>query len=834
MVVAAAGAMLLASLAGCETYDETSGNTTFQQPDDGSGAAETQPLDPAVGQGAEGACARTLDCRFGLVCDEGSCLAVANTAVGGLCILTDECAEELYCSHLGTCADSGSGDVGAACSHAGDCQRGLYCRFMGLMGSCSEPGPGDVYAECEGTEGCRAGLVCDDASMCMPSSVLFGFEPWAGVACAAADEGPPRPYFELSGASGEFFRLPYPNDLRSSEGTVDLSDFPGPGVGLAGFDPIAAIAEAAARTQTGSSLTPTVFFRFSSGMNFESISGAANSVVAEPTLQVVNIDVDSPRYGSGPSYNWHVTDGAGSKSICPRWLAVRVDWHRPLDPGTTYATYLTSGVMAADGTPMVADADFTLMMSDDVPADDPVTAAKWATYAPLRGYLDEEQIPRGSVIGGTVFTTQRPHDMSLAVRAAVRDTAQQPAPDALTLCGDGVTSPCPTGPAACDGVEGEVDVLHLTMELPRIQQGIRPFLESGDGGGLTVTDDGLQVHGADTVCAALSVPRGPMPAAGWPVLLYAHAGEGDFAAAMPAAAQLMAEAGVAVLTWDGPMHGSRGVPGYCPEAMVHNLRNPSAAMGNLYQGAADIFALVRAVGAWSVAAAESPTGAAIGFDASRVALLGHGIGASVGALAAPYEPGIGLTVWSSAAGSWTEIMALRASPVDVPYGMALLLHEFGDKEVAPPDTRHPVLSLYQALLEPVDPLSHLSGQADPLGSGAPQHVMQIQGIGDWYAPSRVTDVVARLIDAQLTSPILRDISGVDNVAPPVTNNAGSEVVPRTSVIVQVVPPDNQDGDPAWTADRAWLEDAPVRSQVQAFVSSWVDTGVPTLPVRPEL
>ena len=179
-------------------------------------------------------------------------------------------------------------------------------------------------------------------------------------------------------------------------------------------------------------------------------------------------------------------------------------------------------------------------------------------------------------------------------------------------------------------------------------------------------------------------------------------------------------------------------------------------------------------------------------------------------------------------------MILRASPVATPHSLALLLQEFGDKGVEEIDSRHPVLSLYQGLLEPVDPLTHLAGQAAPLGTGAPQHVLQVQGIGDWYAPSRVTDVVSRLIDAELTSPILREIDGVESVAPPVTNNAGTESQPRTSVVVQVVPPDGQDGAPKWPADRAWLEDAAVRTQVQGFVSSWVTDGVPTLSARQEL
>jgi hypothetical protein len=790
----------------------------------GSVASGAQPFDVTIGVGVDGECLETLDCRYGLVCDGGVCRAIANTAATGFCFLTDECAEGLYCSENGICRTVGVGNIGAPCTTAGSCVRSLHCRSFGLMASCAESGGEDAGEACTRTGDCLAGLFCGPELTCEPWFGGANSSRWPGVDCADKSDADPRPYFELGGQSGEFFRVPYPNNLYLKDGTVDLSSFPQPGTGVLGFDPIANLSDAAGRFQTGFSLTPTVMFRFSSVMDFQSLTGAANGTVAEPTIHFVNVEPESPNYGGGPSYNWHVTDGAGSNYICPRWLAVRVNWHQPLAAGTTYAVYLTEGARDLAGNMMVADDDFTLMLAPTAPSDAAQVSA-WETYGPLRAYLSENDVPIETVIGGTVFTTQRPQARMLELRD-VLSVPTAPKPLNAVLCGSDDKSPC-TG-APCQALEGAVDTLHLQLELPRVQQGVRPFLASGDGGGVSSADEPLQLHGADTVCASLSIPRGEAPEGGWPVLLFVHGSGGDYGSAETELAELMADAGAAVLSWNGPMHGVRGDADFWPEALIYNLANPNAVLGSLYQGAADVFAVVRGVKAWSMPADESPTGAAISLDAGRIALMGHGLGATIGAISAPHEPDIQLTVWSSASAVVSEVMATRLAPVDVPHSVGVMLHEVASDDL---DTRHPVLALYQGLLESVDPVAHLSAQPEVDGVPLQQHTLQIQGIGDWYAPSRVTDVVARLISAELASPILREIDGVASVAPPLTNNVGTELQPRTAVVIQATPPDGPDGEPAWFAGDAWREDAGVRQQLQGFIQSWIDNGVPTLPAR---
>ena len=62
----------------------------------------------------------------------------------------------------------------------------------------------------------------------------------------------------------DFYRLPFPNDLRvRADGTLDLSDFPRPGLTLLGVDLVDLYADAAEADFAGFASIDVVSFRFS-------------------------------------------------------------------------------------------------------------------------------------------------------------------------------------------------------------------------------------------------------------------------------------------------------------------------------------------------------------------------------------------------------------------------------------------------------------------------------------------------------------------------------------------------------------------------------------------
>jgi hypothetical protein len=155
---------------------------------------------------------------------------------GGACILSGECIGGNYCTQQEKCAASGKGAAGAGCSSEGDCVPGLLCAQTGLTGGCQAQGTGDINRGCVQTADCMAGLLCV-GGICT-KAVL---SPWAGVACSDVEDNLAKIYFHAPRATDptvntDFYRLPFPNDIRLKNGKVSMSGHPKPGPRILPFD----------------------------------------------------------------------------------------------------------------------------------------------------------------------------------------------------------------------------------------------------------------------------------------------------------------------------------------------------------------------------------------------------------------------------------------------------------------------------------------------------------------------------------------------------------------------------------------------------------------------
>jgi len=842
-------AVTLMSLSGCsELFKDDS--IDIRLPDIRVDIADVV-VDPTSGKGVGVACdaaAVVPECRFGLSCSDSVCRTTGDSPQNRPCILTSECGGGLYCGLVGACQPVGSGVAGSACSTAGDCDKGLVCRSLGFGGACVAGGTGDLEAPCAGVEDCQAGLSCGGEGVCAAGSPVFGLRPWQGVTCAdVSATAAPVIHFEVprSGAAvvedGDFFRLPFPNDIRMKggpTGTLDLSGFPTPGPGIVGFDPVLRIIDAAEKVQQGFSTEPVVTFRLSHGFKLETIRAADDALAGPATLYFRNIDKDSPQYGWTPDFSYFVTDG-GSKYICPRYVSVRPTWNLPLQPGTTYAVIMANGVQTSDASPFQADADMSAMLSPTAPSEPDLLAA-WKAYAPLRDYVADPTaaIPVNRVIAAAVFTTQRVDGVLPAVRAAIH-AGPMPAPVGLIECKAGVTSPCDDGLSGDDRVRGcfsesaLVHELHMKVPLPKVQAGTRPYLAPADGGDLVFDGAGKPVlQGTEEVCVSLTIPKGQtMPAGGWPVALYGHGTGGSFRSAVSDAGEALAAidlgagtmVGVAAVGWDGPMHGARSGSALDPGVLFYNLANPVAARGNLLQGAADVFALVRALKAWTIDAAASPTGSEIRFDPLKIILVGHSQGATTGPLASPYEPDVRNVVWSGAGGGLVLSLLNKTKPVDAALAGAVALQELDNGVPVPLNDLHPALALVQGLFDAVDPLNHgRFATVDRALENPIQHVLMTYGVGDSYTPNATGRAFARALRVQPVTPLFEDFGpAFVAVDAPQKENL---VVPggkATAVLLQARP-DGYDGH------FVLFRDATLQRRYQQWVGTFVRDGVPTL------
>jgi hypothetical protein len=784
----AAGVACL-SLVGC--LDGLFGN------DDAGGIA------PA-GAGVGATCERDNQCRATLRCDPAArvCALRGDSMAGANCVLTGECSAGLFCSAAGVCATAGAAGDGETCGDAGSCQRGLVCvRAAGeLFGLCRAPrgsvlaagdggapsdggaaaagSPRDIGGACADLLDCQAGLECQPTTRtCYSPGVaaatagrdggagIPGF--WPGERCAAEEDGPARAYFELPAADGtaphDFFRLPYPNDVRRDPGTgrVNLTSFPHPGTALLGFDLVDRYLRAIERSVDGFGTNHVVYFRFSGRLDFATLR-------LNETLRLVDLTTGQPTGSVRFAANT-----AGNRYLCGNPVMIDTGHGAPMEPGHTYAAMVLVGLRDAMGRAVERDADFPAMLAEAAPGD-AVRARAHAAYAPLRSYLAAQRIDPATVIVATVFTTQQPRRIVPALREAVR-AAAPPVPAGFVRCDTGVTSPCDDGLTGADHVRGCIgaadpafDELQGTIELPYFQAGARPYREAGSGAIPTDATGRPMPQGTERVCVTVTVPRGAeAPAGGWPTVLYAHGTGGSFRSVVTEGlARSLAGVDVggttvrfATVGFDGVMHGARRGMGVTtpPDQAFFNFANPEAARDNILQGAADVFGLVRSLSTLTLPMLPR-AGETVRFDPRRIFFFGHSQGSTVGLPAAAYEPDLAGMVFSGAGGDLRLSLTTKVRPIDIASLVPAVLQD--------PDGRnagHPVLNVLQTYFERSDAVNYgrLVLLERPTGIAA-RPVLMTYGLGDSYSPPATMQTVA----ATLGLPAAGMIPGGMNAWPP--------------------------------------------------------------------
>lgn len=710
-------------------------------------------------------------------------------APGAACVVSDDCQTGYYCGPSDTCAKAGSGMAGAACSSDADCASGLRCNVTGFSAQCEPEGKGNVGGSCMTASDCLEGLACVSGSCesLGPSDggVPIAVPTWAGETCMDVN-GPTQAYFRVPRGTddGDFYRLPFPNDVRVSGGKVSLKGHPTPGPALLGFDVVDRWLRDLEATVDGFSTFPTVFFRFSAPVDI------GGTLKAKGAVQF--IDITDPMKPVAQGFAWVANTGRGAY-ICDDWMAVKPPAGAPLTPGHTYAVIIASSVKDANGAAIQSSTDLQALLGSSAPSDATLAAA-WNQYAPLRAWASAQGVSAGSILSAAQFTIGHPAAIGPKLAAAVA-AAAAPTATGWIRCGD-KPSPCPqaTGDRACGTPDPSFDELHAMITLPIFQHGNEPYATPSDGGDLVLASDGTpQLQRTEPVCMALTVPKGAaMPAAGWPLLVYAHGTGGSFRSHVTeGVAKREAAQGIAVLGIDQVEHGTRrGTSQTSPDQLFYNFTNPSAARGNPLQGAADQMALARFGASFDLAAAQSPTGAEI--KAGPLAFWGHSQGATAGGIAMPYTAGVLGAVLSGEGASLEDALVDKTNPIDIAAALPIVLE---DSHV---DTYHPVLALLQNDLGLVDPLNHAGALVQtPVATADQKHVFQPFGQGDTYAPpvtEQIFAIAAHLTEAAPPSGVTgKPLVGMAPSPVPLGGNAMIGGKSITAVVRQYAPGSSYDG-----------------------------------------
>ena len=828
---------------GCEEDDKPTSDGG------GGGAVEGEP------------CQRTADCAAKLVCSGGrTCERPGETGTNGKgdgCASNVDCQAEFVCASDKKCVDPGTGGDGDRCKGNEDCAAELLCS---ASLTCAKPGAPGTLGQgetCAATPDCALGLICLEEE-CTPLQF------WPGVTCNE-DTGAFRAYFEVprgGQALSEFYRLPFPNDIRKKEGKVDVSGHPNPQIKLPKEygDVVGEFFKRINADVTGWGLTTAVLARLSRTVDLKTLTVTGDS----PTVQFFNIDKSSSQYGGGVGLFMFASTGKG-KYICNNWVGVRPSVGAPLLPGTTYAVLLRKGIKDDKGAEAAQDDDFKAMVAATEPSDADLKKA-WQAYAPLRAYLTDKAIDPATVLSAAVFTTMDPRARMSRFREVVRGEAA-PTVDKLTLCDGQAKSPCDDGKEASHVCATSADAafheLQGIYKTPVFQTGTAPYKTPADGGLIEYDGDGKpKVARQDDVCVAMTVPKATMPQNGWPVAIFAHGTGGSYRTFINnGTAKALADikdgtndlTKMAVISIDGSMHGPRRSSTDDPDELFFNLRNPAAARDNTYQGIADKFQLVRVIEGLDLASGNSPTGEAIKFDLSKIYFFGHSQGTIEGVPFVAYEPQVQAVVLSGAGGYLISSLLEKTKPVNVSAAVKFVLSE--DQL----GTTHPLLNLLQLYFEEVDTLHYgrpLFTQPLPDGGGGnlpARHTFLSYGVADSFTPPSTINALAKVMGIVLVdqsaercgdgvcngsedcNSCKQDCTSSSNCGPfppgfktisaPVTGNVNAGGGKVTAAMVQY------SGDGSYDDHHVLFQHADGRKQSVHFLGSAAAAadGIPTIP-----
>jgi len=578
----------------------------------------------------------------------------------------------------------------------------------------------------------------------------------------------------------DFYTLPYPNALHfGSDGTLDLSRYPQPDPGTILAQYLDAFA-----TLKGAGTNSGIYFRFDRAIDPATLPADANaSVDAAATAFIVDVTPGSPTYGMKRPVRARFVESAYD-FIGPNWLALLPFPGVPLREKTTYAAILTDGIHAKGGGVVHRAGDLDAVLTGSR-TDDRIAAAKSA-YAPLTDWLATQPGLAAHVVDATVFTTGDFTSIMFALRQAVLD--QAPSPSLAGLKYDGEDQP---------GVD---DVYEGTYQGPNFQTGTAPYL-SGTGGAIAFDASGKpKLDHLETLRVAMTVPKGaPMPAAGWPVVIYAHGTGGDYKSFLSDgsgrdAALIRDGSGnvitrIAMISIDQVVHGARVPPGTNYDLAFFNLKNLPAFRDNVKQGALDDFQLLRLVKNIHVATAPS-TNAPIQFDPKHIYFKGHSQGGLTGPLFVAAEPEVQASIFSGAGGVIIYALLNKTQPVNIPAVVGALFHD-------PVDEFHPVLNLAQSYAESSDPENYARYYfREPPSGFAAKPIYQSLGIVDHYTPIPVIKALALAMGVQPVTPRLEPIDGLDLAGltfgdPPVASNVAGGTA--TGVLLEYTAAPGSDG-----------------------------------------
>jgi len=548
-----------------------------------------------------------------------------------------------------------------------------------------------------------------------------------------------EPYLDLSG-SGGFFKLPFPTDLRRNpDGSINLDDFPPTLLfWLVGTYP--GVAE-----KTGFSTSTTIYFRFTGPIRTGNFPRSAKeSIQPDSPILLIDIDPDSPQAGRRFPLIWKFYEQrqtwlSGGDNI----LAMMPLPGFLLRENNTYAAIILKSVSANQGELSRPGAMDDLLSGKEPKAKFGKKAVQ--VYQPLRKWLAEPNCPikPDDILIATVFTTGDPSAEMMKLWKAIQEMPTVKLAEPIRL----------------EREYPEFYVLRAKWLAPQFQVGLPPY--SFVGGQIEYDQTGMPIiQRYQEVPMVITVPKTPMPQAGFPLLHFIHGTEGvsnqvvdrgktfdpkGEPEAGKGPAYVVAKRGIASFGSALNQNGERG--GDKMMLLYYAFFNAEGIKNNLLQSAAEQIMLIKLFKELKIPNSlcpetKIPEGEKeIYFDRDRLFSMGQSLGSLVLGLYAGVEPSIKAIIPSGEGGHW-GLFAVRGNFINAD---SLNRSGKGMFEVIKVDMFHPAMCMFQTALAPSDPLSFTPYIIDRPLQGDPKQIWMGIGLYDhFFRPESQNAILAGL------------------------------------------------------------------------------------------
>lgn len=467
-----------------------------------------------------------------------------------------------------------------------------------------------------------------------------------------------------------FFSLPWPNDIRKkADGTLDLAGLPDNSNVV-----LRVVIDRVGASVSDFATNGAIYLRTTAPIDPSTLPNPTSSVVPASPILVVNVD--------DPTDRIPVVARVDREDVFrPSNLISLLPYPgHAMRSNARYVVAVTDALHAADGQPLEPSWLIGALDGDEWQGK----ARSEGDWRALRRQRDEARaaltalgVDPARLVGFTALHTQD-SQRDLRAMAATLDmvTIDPPTLTTLAACAAGTTSV---------GLSG-------TIRSPQFQAGAAPF--ELDGGAIIVGADGRAVlRGWSTIPLELSVPCGPSPVGGWPVVTWVNGTGGGASVQSPGVPPVYDRAVVASIP---PTFGEGTEHPDPNELLFYNPLNPAAARSNILQQTIDDLVLLRSLDVMRLDPTITNTMETVGVNPDRTLIVGQSQGAQTLPLVASLRPVSGILSGSGSAGFYNQF-AYRSSSRGI-------LGAFAPIDTL--DITSPVVQLVEQLIDAGDPANY--------------------------------------------------------------------------------------------------------------------------------